>query len=210
MSIVPEDPAERRALEREANALLSGAHAERTADGRMRDNHGQRVISLNDEYGLDVEALWLVTNLDQVETLMIELAEGTTLTSSERVVCQAIAEGCPVPPAYGWADVVANLTGKSPANVRQTWKNARKKLIDEWANEPDERKRMRLRTAREGNGFNLIIGGEGSSSVPRIDPKEALFATLGHEVTKHLDRDWGYEPSLTDDGWQLGDDHLWS
>lgn len=208
---VPETEPERRRLERWADSILAEAHLRKTSDGRMRDNNGRRVMSLDDEYGLEVSALWLSTNLDKVERLMVDLADTTSLTRAERDVCQAIAEGSALPPARGWTDSVAEMLRKTPNAVWSAWHKAKKKLIDEWANEPEERTtKVILKSAREGTGHNLIIGRERPDRAPRVGLADKIVAWVGHLETKSLDRDWGYEPSLTDDGWQLHDDHFWS
>lgn len=215
MTLVPEDWKTRASLERIADEILREAHERLGKDGAVWDNEGRRVWSLNvredQDAGEDVILGGTALTFDHVDDLMASLQGVTTLTRSELGVVQALAEGAPSPGQFEWTQTVAEMLGKTPNNIRTIWDRAKKKLIAEWANEPQEREVRRVKHAIAGTGFNLISGQAMDWGYPTVtDHEDASLALKMHEELEHLDSDWNYEQSLTDDGWQLGDDALWS
>jgi len=214
-TIPPRRPWEQAALEREADAILSAAHERLRKSGAVKDNEGRRVWSLDagfeEAVAPDVILGGTTVEHDEVDDLVASL-EGI-LTPSERQIVQAIAEGSPSPGADDravWTEAIATLTGKTQNTVRVTWSNAKKKLINEWANEPEERERTVIHSSKEGNGHTLVIGSDPGWRPRRVDPQEAAEALRKHGENSFRNSDWNYERSLTEDGWQLGDDEFWS
>ena len=212
--IVPDDRKSRAALERWADDILREAHSRLSKDGAVKDHTGVRVWSLDvrnaEEAGSDLILGGTVLAHDAVDDLIASLEVGTTLTRTELLVVQALAEGAPSPGQFEWTSSIADMLGKTPVNIRNTWMHAKRKLISEWANEPEERKVTKLYHSIEGSGFNLISGAEKDWRMPVVDPVNAKEALAEYEANAYRDNDWNYERSLTDDGWQLGDDSLWA
>lgn len=210
--IPPRDAKARRALEREADALLEAGYQDRIQKtGRMYLGD-QHVWSL-DQYGeahgeVADQDLWLgVAPEYDTESLVREAALDAGLTRSEIELVEAVADGAEVGP-YGWPKPLADRFRKSEANIRQTWSTGRKKLIKGWANEPEARERTSLRSSKEGNGHTLFIGHPVTRGA-RVDLGDAAEAMVRHGENTFRNRDWRYQRSLTEDGWQLGDDNLW-
>jgi hypothetical protein len=91
-----------------------------------------------------------------------------------------------------------------------TWSHAKTKLKDEWAEEPDEiEDKPRLRSSYEGNGHRLFIG-KPVNWGPRASAEDVWEAYNARGLSEVSDSDWSYSASLTEDGWQLGDDQVWA
>lgn len=211
--IPPGDAKARRALEREADALLEAGYQDRIQKtGRMNYLGGQHVWSLDQrEDGFGVEAgpdLWLgVAPEYDTEAVVQSAVEDAGLTRSEAELVEAVADGAEVG-VYGWSEPLADRFRKSEANIRQTWSTSKRKLIKHWGNQPEPRDRSVLRSSKEGNGHTLFIGVPVLRG-PRVNPAEVPEAMLRHAQGARRNRDWRYQRSLTEDGWQLGDDNLW-
>lgn len=210
-AIPPRRPWEQAALEREADAILSAAHERLRKSGAIKDNEARRVWSLDSEFdevaAPDVVLGGTAIEHDAVDDLMASLED--ILTKSELQIVQMIAEGMPW---GGWTEAnrrLAENLGKTEKNIRVTWSHAKKKLINEWANEPEERERTVIHSSKEGNGHTLVIGSDPDWRPRRVDPQEAAEALRKHGENSFRNSDWNYQRSLTDDGWQLGDDDLW-
>lgn len=200
--------------EREADRILGEAHAQLGKDGAVWDAQGNRVWSLDQYQDMHGDVLaqdfgWdSITAGDLADQTVAEAALVASLTPSETEVVSALAEGTSSG-VYGWTEPLAARFGWTPGAVRKHWSTARKKLRNCWALEPDPWVRTPLRSCQEGNGHTLFIGQPRSWGriVTAEDKAEAL--TL-HRTSPIKDHDWRYERSLTDDGWQLWDDNLWS
>lgn len=200
--------------EREADKILSEAFSKLPNYSEVRDAQGRRVWSLDqyqDAYG-DIGGPDLFLDdakIDPVDDLVNVASFVAGLTKSEEEIVTALAEGAPSG-ALGWTEPLAARFGKTPNNVRSIWHRARTKLRKEWAEEPPERpERVRPRSGMTGNGETVFIGQPRSWGV-RIDPGDACQAMIAHELNPIRNSDWRYERSLTEDGWQLGDDNLWA
>lgn len=199
--------------EREADKILNEAFERLGKDGAVRDNEGRRVWSLDQEEDQDVfagpDVILEDPSFDPVDDLVNVASFVADLSKSEEEIVTALAEGAPVG-VYGWTESLATRFGKSLATVRQTWSTAKRKLKSTWAEQPQDRpERVRPRSGMTGNGETVFIGQPRSWGV-RIDPWDACQAMIGHELNPIKNSDWRYERSLTEDGWQLGDDNLWA
>ena len=212
--IVPSHWRSRNQLEREADEILKAAFKRLGKTGAVKDNEARRVWSLDirddQDPGPDLTLEDSGIRWDKVDHLMAVLREDTTLTGRELELVQVIAEGTIWGGWRGSYDRVAALLGITHANARKIWERAKKKLLDQWANEPEPWGRTPLKHSIEGGGF-LVINGTALASpgTPRVDPNEAREAMIRYEESAWRDTDWRHERSLTDDGWQLGDDSLW-
>lgn len=208
----PRSPAARYKWEREADRILGEAHERLGKDGAVWDAEGNRVWSLdqfeNGNGGFPGPDVVLDESVfDTVDGIVAVAALEAALSPAEIEIVTALAEGTRTG-VYGWTEPMAARFGKAPATIRQTWSAARKKLRRDWATEPERRERARLRSSTEGNGHTLFVGRPRSWG-RRVDPQDAAEALARHAL-RRSSRDWRYERSLTDDGWQLHDDNLWS
>lgn len=201
-------------LNRQADSTLKAAHARLGKTGTMRDNQNHLVGSL--DYVEDAIAgpdlvLDDPTVREDVSGLLADLYELCGLSHSEMAVVQAVVEGANQG-TYGWSDAVAARLDTTPNNVRVIWSRAKKKIKATWAIEPKERDVPKLRHSIEGSG--PYCGGEDRSWSRAIDPTEAKDAMIRYECREETpgvrDDDWTYSYSLTEDGYQLGDDELWA
>ncbi len=211
--IVPSHWRARNALEREADEILKAAFARLGKTGAIKDNEARRVWSLdirNDQDpGPDMILGEAQEKWDKVDHLMAFLSEDAGLTVREQQIVQVIAEGTIWGAWRGSYDRIAEMLGITTNNARSIWDRAKKKLLATWANEPEPWGRTLLKHSIEGGGFLLISGGPAEARYPKVDPNEAREAMFRYQENAWRDSDWQYERSLTDDGWQLGDDALW-
>lgn len=212
--IPPSDAKARRALEREADALLETGYQDRLSKRGMMTygTDSKRVWSL-DQYAeahgeVADQDLWLgVAPEYDTEGVVQSAVEDAGLTRSEAELVEAVADGAEVR-VYGWSEPLADRFRKTPGHIRKTWSTARKKLVNHWANQPEPRLKTEVSSSQEGNGHTLFIGRPVLRGA-RVDRSEVPEAMLRHAESARRNRDWRYQRSLTEDGWQLGDDNLW-
>lgn len=209
--IPSKSPDGRRRLERGADEILRKAHSFITTEGRMQHDSGKRVLSLNPDI-LESEAPedWESWSEDVFDEFVSQVSWIAALTPSETEIVQLIAQSTIQIGAYGGYEAAALHLDKRINTVRVTWFNAKTKLLEHWAEEPEERApRQPLRSSIEGNGHTVFIG-KPVNWGPMVSPEDAAEAYRNRALNEISDSDWNYRASLTEDGWQLGDDHFWA
>lgn len=209
----PRSLQERGKWEREADKILGEAYGELSRGGSMTYLGGNHVWSLDqhEEGSGAIPGPDMILEgdvLDPVDEVVAVASLVAGLSHAETQVVTALAEGARTG-VLGWTEPLAARFGKTPNTIRVTWSHAKRKLRREWATEPEPGPdRVRPVSGWTGNGETVFIGQPRSWGV-RIAPAEAEAAMERYRACKTRNRDWHYERSLTDDGWQLGDDNLW-
>jgi len=168
-------------LEKRADKILGRG----SKIGGMRDNLNRPVLELILDEDKDPEQP-PESNREDVSALLADLFEVCELSHSEMAVIQAVVEGCNAG-SYGWTDAVASRLGKSPANIRQTWSTAKRRIKAHWANEPEERTHKPLHSGSEGSGR---WAGWGHRSWARSPGHETLRLAFERYIAEADDSDY--------------------
>lgn len=207
----PFAPDKRRRLELEADEILRKAHEQIRKHGRQQDADNRWVISLNpDILGVEIPDEPETWPEDEFDKFIFVVQEVAGLTDSETQIVRLVAQSSIQIGAYGGYEAAALHLDKRIHTVRQTWSVAKKKLIQNWAEEPETHvKGPRPRSGEHGTGHRLFIG-KPVDWGPIVSPEDKAEAYRNRDLEGPPESDWNYAPSLTEDGWQLGDDHLWA
>jgi hypothetical protein len=200
-----------RRLERRADDILAKAHEKLLKDSRVRDADGRQALSFDPEiFNPEIPKEPEIWSLDEFEIFVTTVAWIAGLTPSETEVVRLIAQSSIQIGAYGGYEAAALHLDKTINTIRVTWSHAKRKLRDNWAEEPgDPEPPPRLVSSKVGSGHKLITGGHMDVS-PKVTSEDRDEAYRNRDLEGCPESDWTYQSSLTEDGFQLGDDRLWA